>query len=153
MIPLRYRALAGLVLVIGLWLGSKAFHAHVYRQGYNAAVAELTQKAALVEAERKGRAAAAEKANDSELATLRAYRDAHPERPVRLCLSASDLPATPAAPRFPGTPAGDVLPLPAGDIGSGPWGTGPDVGGLLELLAARGDQVSAQLRHRQAIDP
>jgi hypothetical protein len=152
MIPLPYRIVGSLALVIAIGVGVFAWRDHVYQSGRRDALAEVAKQTALAAAERKGRTAVAETSNDQELAALRAYRDAHPEQPVRLCLD-TRLPATPAAPRLPGTPAGDVLPLPAGNPGGGERRAGPDIFGLLDLLAARGDQVSAQLRKRQAIDP
>lgn len=148
-----YRAIAALAFLAALAAGIGFWHHRTYEAGRQSAFAEVALATAKIEAERKGRAAAAETARDQELTALRAYRDAHPERPVRLCLGSARVPATPADQRQPGAPAGDVLPLPAGDHRSGPRGEGPDIGGLLELLAARGDQVSADLRKRQAIQP
>ena len=87
--------------------------------------------------------------HDEELAVLRAYRDAHPVQPVRLCQSA---PVPSAAPRQPGAASGDILTVPSGGAGVRPE-PGPDISRLLEILAGRADEVSAELRRRQELEP
>ena len=148
-----YRAIAALAFLAALAAGIGFWHHRTYEAGRQSAFAEVALATAKIEAERKGRAAAARTAHDQELLALRAYRDAHPERPVRLCRGPESVPAAGADQRSAGAPAGDVLPVPAGDYRSRAGGAGEDIGGLLELLAARGDQVSADLRKRQAIQP
>jgi hypothetical protein len=124
---------------------------HKYNQGYSKARAEweLAQKIEKVRHDQELKDA--NHANDQELDNLRAYRDANPVKPVRLCIA-------PRPVRPSGTPAdgagagsGDVQPVPAGDTGSGADGAGPDIAGLLESLAAVADAVSADLREEQAV--
>lgn len=89
--------------------------------------------------------------HDQELADLRAYRAAHPIDAVSLCVS-NDLPAT--ASQGPTSPsAGGIQQVPTGDRSSGSAQAGPDIGGMLDLLAAKADEVSAGLRARQEIEP
>jgi len=88
--------------------------------------------------------------HDQELADLRAYRAAHPLS-VRLCVAGNNLPPR-AVEGQPGAPGGNLLPMPAGDSGAG-TGPGSDIFPLLDLLAARADEVDALLRRRQRIEP
>lgn len=88
--------------------------------------------------------------HDQELADLRAYRAANPNS-VRLCVAGNNLSARPAEGQ-PGAAAGTVQPVSPGDSSSGTE-QGPDIFPLLDLLAARADEVSALLRRRQEIDP
>ena len=88
-------------------------------------------------------------AHDKELADLRYYRVTHPIH-VRVCHdthgSVPGLPATGSANGSnagAGPASGDVQPVLTGDNG------GEDIGPLLDLLANRADQVSAQLREFQ----
>lgn len=145
-----------LKLAIGVvLLGFLGYGYHyIYETGVQAEVAKVTKQAAAETAALAAKAAAAEHSHDQELAELTAYRNAHPEQPVRLCLNPVGAVRAPsAAERFPGAATGGIQPLPAGDPGGGPGATGPNIGGLLELLAARGDQISASLRERQRIEP
>lgn len=157
----RWAAEAGVATLIVsalLW-----YHHHVYETGVAAvrqqdAVA-LAAARATAEAETTKLTQQAEEAahaHDQELSDLRAYRDSHPVQPVRLCFNANHSePRVPAAAGSDashgaaGARAADVQPVPAGDSGIRP-GSGPDISGLLEALAGRADQVSAQLREYQA---
>ena len=72
-----------------------------------------------------------------------------PLPPVRLCRATVQ--AVAATADRPGTPAGNVLALPAGDPASGSGDAGPDIANLLDLLAVRADEVSASLRVEQGV--
>lgn len=101
-------------------------------------------------ARQQGRAETAEKAGNDERKALDDYIAGHPLH-GSLCPPAGRLPtAASAEPGHAGSSAaaGDVLPLPAGDH-RGDEGE-PDQLHLLDLLAIRGDQVSATLREFQA---
>lgn len=87
--------------------------------------------------------------HDQELADLRAYRAAHLLQPLRLCQPAS-VPIAP--PRQPSAARGDVLEVSTRDSGLRPE-PGPDISGMLDLLAGRADGVSATLRRRQELEP
>lgn len=85
--------------------------------------------------------------HDQELSDLRQYRATHPLNPFRVPVC----PVTAGASGGRPSPApGDVLPLPTRDSDVS---SGPDVSGLLDLLAARADEVSAALRRRQTLEP
>ena len=131
------------------------FARHVYDSGVQAEVAKVQKASAAATATLEAKVTTAEHAHDQELADLTAYRDAHPDQPVRLCLSTPAPSVRPVATASgpPSAPAVNLQPMPAGDSGSGPGATGPDIGSLLGLLAARGDALAAQLRTRQAVDP
>lgn len=138
-------------------------HHHILQEG----VAEQKARdAAQLEAEKKQQqdrynhdlavANGAAHAYDEELSQLRTYRDAHPDS-VRLCVDSSSsgnsLPA--AAGRSDdavgsSASAGRVRDLPAGD-NQLREDRSPDIGPMLDALAARADQVSAQLRQLQTI--
>lgn len=144
--------LAALGLVGGaVWF----WHHETYESGIKAEVAKVQAQAVQDTAKLTAKANAAEHTHDQELAILNAYRDAHPEQPVRLCLSTSARVQTAAAQPIGGSAvagAGPVQPVSAGDSGGGTGGAGPDISGLLEALAARADQVSAQARELQGRD-
>ncbi|MEY4761267.1 MAG: hypothetical protein RLZZ200_1123 [Pseudomonadota bacterium] len=98
---------------------------------------------------------AAGAAREKELLDLRAYRDAHPVGPMRLCL-ARPAGVSPSAGAVqgdgrPGPGPEPVQPVPAGDRGGGEGRAeaGPDLAGMLDALAARADYVSAGLREWQ----
>jgi|SRR5579875_1895680 len=153
--------LIGAVAIAGalLW-----YHHHVYTAGIAAqrtadaaARAQLEAAAAHRTQALEDLATQAEHAHDTELAQLRAYRDRHPVESVRLCLDAHGGPgsmpeasAAHASDETAGAPAARVQPVPDRDSGVRPGQPGPDVGSLLGALAARADEVSAQLREWQA---
>jgi hypothetical protein len=68
---------------------------------------------------------------------------------VRLCRATVQAPS--ASRDGTSTPTGDVQPVPAGDPASGAGNAGPDIASLLDALAARADQVSAELRVEQGV--
>lgn len=141
--------LVALGLVGGsVWL----WHHETYESGVAAEVAKVQVQTAKDTAALTAKANTAEHAHDQELSTLAAYRDAHPEQPVRLCLSpnAARVQAAPAQSFGSGpiAPTSGIQPVPEGDSGVR-TGAGPDISGLLEALAARADEVTAQARELQ----
>ena len=139
------------------------YHHHVYVEGIHAQqVADQRASAKVVaqaRAETKAAQAQANAAHDAYLQeisheALTAAR--HPLPAVRLCLDAyAGGPSVPeAGAAHPGnasgsTPSGRVSQVPGANRPVRPR-TGPDIAGLLELLAGRADQVSAVLREYQA---
>jgi hypothetical protein len=142
------------VLLILLGVGSVLVHHKIYQSGYDAAVAEQAKAAKKDHDEQQAQATTAEHTHDAELAALRDYRDTHPDGPVRLCLDTT-VPARvdhrgPSA--VSGGPAApSVQPVPAGDRSGGARRVGTNIGGLLEALADRADQVSADRRALRTI--
>jgi hypothetical protein len=133
----------------GVWL----WHYETYQSGVKAEVAKVEATQAKVTAALTAKANTAEHSHDQELNDLRTYRAADPVQPVRLCLPTPGLQATPAK-LDSGTAvasAGVVQPVPSGDTGVRA-GAGPDISGLLETLAARADQITAQARELQSRD-
>ena len=107
-------------------------------------------------AELQTKATLAEQAYDKERNDNAAYIGGHPIQPVRLCIAADNSrPIVPAAGashsgnESPRSGAAAIQPLPSGDSGGGSRAAAPDIGNLLELLAARADDVSASLREFQ----
>jgi hypothetical protein len=143
-------ALAALV-ALGLY-----WHHRIYESGVNAvkqadaAALDAARTAAKIESDRLAKTAQdASHAHDKELADLRYYRATHPVH-VGVCGNANhSLPGVPGSTEAhsghagSGSPSGNVQPLPSGDSGS------DDIGPMLELLAGRGDKLSAQLREYQ----
>lgn len=127
-------------------------HHKIYTEGVTAALAK--QKASN-DADTKvlqAKADAAEHAHDSELSELQHYRDTHAVTSVSLCLDPiNDLQASAAVSVSGGTvtTAPGLQSVPAGDSGVRKV-AGPDIGGMLEALAGRADQVTAQARELQS---
>lgn len=135
-----YELLGAAALVAAIWL-SGVFHEK----------AVIQTKVVKQEVQVEKRIVETDHSHDQELSDLRAYRDAHPEQPVRLCL-ANPVHA-PAVEGQPSAAPSSVQSVSAGDSGSGAGNQGPDISGLLEALAARADEVSADLRRRQELEP
>ena len=123
-----------------------------------AAAVVLEKQTAAQTAELQAKATMAEQAYDKSQSDLAEYRSTHPVQPVRLCLNAHAgggvLPqagaAQPGAKAAGAAPLG-VQPVPAPDRSVRSDGTaGPDLASLLDALAARADEVSAQLQEYQA---
>ncbi|MGC8519961.1 MAG: hypothetical protein ACP5P4_15805 [Steroidobacteraceae bacterium] len=142
------------------------YHHHVYVEGIHAQQAADQRASAKViaqaRAETKAAVATAQAAHDAyiqEIAHEAVTAARHPLPAVRLCLDsypgASSVPQAGAAHpgnAHPGPTPGGVPALHA----SGHRvraGRGPDISGLLDLLARRADQVSAELREYQARNP
>lgn len=108
----------------------------------------LQKKADQETAELQARATMAEQAYDKE----RALTANQPVPVVRLCVAAGSRIGVPKAgaavpgDAATGPAAGSVQQVPSGDTGI----AGPDIGGMLNALAASADQVSATLREFQS---
>lgn len=124
---------------------------HIYAKGEQAELAKLTAKAEADTRKLQAQVALAEHSHDQELSDLTAYRVSHPDT-LSVCLDSS-VRTAPAAPRRVGAPAGSVQPVPTRDSGSGQGAAGPNIFPMLDALAARADEVSAELRTRQRIEP
>ena len=146
----------------GFWI----YHHHVFVEGIHAQqVADQRASAKLVakaRAETKAAQAQANAAHDAYLQEVSHEAIAaarHPLPAVRLCLNAHDSGSglSQASSPHPGnagaSAAAGGVPALSGANHSVRSGRGPDISGLLELLAARADQVSAVLREYQARNP
>lgn len=135
---------------------------HLIEKGINeqkaadaAASKKIEEDTAKQTAELKARATTAEQAYDKEHADNQNYRDSHPIGPVRLCANNASRPIVPAGgsvnPRNEGTGSAtaNVPEVPGRDNRSGAAEAGPDISGLLGLLAAKADDVSGRLREFQ----
>jgi hypothetical protein len=150
-------AVAGVIWGIQLHTLHVGIAEGVHRQQVDddKATAKLKERADKDTAAAKARADAAEKAQQNEHQALVDYVAAHPLH-GGLCLNnphggRGDLQTGGAANGVNATPsssASDVQPVPAGDSGPGRQ-RDPDIRGLLDLLAKRGDGVSAELREYQ----
>lgn len=136
--PWVIEALLAVLLVMGIWL-SGVFHEK----------ARIETRIVKQQVEVEKRVIETDHSHDQELVDLRAYRASHPEQPIRLCHSS---PTPIAAQRQPSAATADVLPVLTGDSGVREQ-PGPDISGLLDLLGARADEVSALLRRRQTLEP
>jgi len=139
--------LIALALVGGaIWF----WHHETFEAGVRQEVNRIELQNAKTTATLQAKATTAETLHADESKDLGEFRAAHPVEPVRLCLAAPSL-QTPSAVKISvSTPAigGSIQPVPAGDseVRADP---GPDISGLLEALAARADQVTAQARELQ----
>jgi hypothetical protein len=144
------------IIVAGIVFGIHV-HNKLLAEGVAEQQAADAKAAATLTAELKAKATMAEQAYDKEKLDNAAYRSANPVEPVRLCLSTSHAGSVPKAGQVPGTAspgaAGQpVQPVSSGDTSNGLGGAGPDISNLLDLLAGRADQVSAELREYQTRD-
>ena len=142
------------------------YHHHVYVEGIHAQqVADQRASAKLVakaRAETKAAQATAQTAHDAylnEVTHEQVLAARHPLPPVRLCLDAypggsgvSQAGTADAGNASASAAAGGVSQVPGADHPVRAR-RGPDISGLLELLAGRADQVSAVLREYQARNP
>ena len=131
------------LIVIGLLLGG------IWYWGFHTEHTIVQTRIVKQQVEVEKRVIETDHSHDQELADLRAYRAGHPEQPVQLCQSTS-VPIAP--PRQPSAAPTDVQPVPGPDPSIRPE-SGPDIGELLGLLALRADQVAADLRRRQQLEP
>jgi hypothetical protein len=107
-------------------------------------------------AELQARATTAEQAYDRERADHQTYIDSHPPQPVRLCIATpvgsalvSQASTAHSGNESTGAAPANLHDLPSGNSSGGASAAGPDISGLLGLLADRADQISAQLREFQ----
>jgi hypothetical protein len=147
--------LTAIGIVVSAVGGFAAYEHHkIYTEGVKTEVAKVQKQDARDAAILTQRAKKAEDQHVQDDKDLAAYRASTPVEPVRLriltpanhvsaagaqCVGSSAAPAT-----------GSVLEVPAGDSGSGTGQAGQDIGGLLEALAARADQVTNQARELQS---
>lgn len=136
----------------GVWL----YLHHVYEEGVKAEVAVVAKQAAVQHEKDVVAATNAERTHDDELSNLRAYQLAHTDvEPVRLCINrvVQSAPARQAGPVSiaAGASAAVVQSVPGPDSSGGAGQAGVDIGPMLAALAARADQVSAQLRVYQEL--
>ena len=141
----RYAAGAGILCLAFLyWLHGHDVHVRADIE------AKYQQIAAKAEKEHQLELDHARAERDKESSNLSAYIAAHPIQPVFVC----PRPHAPAASVIeasasPSPAPADIQPVPSGDSDSGSvWH--PDIGPLLNILAARADQVAADLREQQA---
>ena len=131
------------IAIAALW----AFHA-IRQGGYDSAMAEVAKrddisaKAHQIELDKAGHA------HDAELADLARYVSDHPVS-VRLC-PVGPVQVTPAPGAGSGTATGNIQPVSAGNPAER-TGERPDIGPLLNLLAVRADETSADLREQQSV--
>lgn len=143
------------LLALALAGGAVFFwHHETFDAGVHQEVARVELQNAKTTARLEGKATTAETLHVDEDKDLDAFRAARPVEPVRMCIPTPRL-QTPAAIEIGVTiPAigTAVQPVPAGDSSAGSGRAGPDIGGLLEALAARADRVTAQARELQTRD-
>lgn len=140
------------ILLLALFLAVKWWDHKLYEEGIAAQQAIDQKNSAADKAVLEARATTAEKQDAQDQANLTAFRNANPIGAVRLCVP------TPAhlqarAPLTLGgsavAPTPGVQQMPSGNSGSGGSTAGPDISGMLDLLAARADEVTAQARELQ----
>lgn len=130
---------------------------HVYEEGVTAEVAVVAKQAAIQHQKDVVAATNAEHTHDDELSTLRAYQLAHTDdvEPVRLCINRVLQSAPANQTRLQPNPAGAstavIQPVPPGDNRGGTEQAGVDIFPMLNALAARADEVNAQLRAYQVL--
>lgn len=143
-----YGALIVVLIAGGLWYHHKLITEGIAEQQAkdDAATVAIVANTAKQTADLQARAIMAEQAYDKEIASIAAQ----PPVSVRLCndshLGSRIVPkaGTPITGNVgSGSIAGNIQPMPAGNS------VGRDIGPMLELLAARADEVSATLREFQ----
>ena len=146
------------IVALGVWYWQhERFEAGIAEQiaKDTAASTKIKNETAIETADLKARATTAEQAYDKEQLDNANYRSQHPDS-VRLCAPATIHPIVPGASSThagnegAGASTANVPKVPDGNSGSGPSQAGPDIGGLLDLLAAKADDVSGRLREYQA---
>lgn len=155
-----------LIVIASLAGGFWWYHHHVYAQGIaaqqaadNKASAPLIAQANI---ETKANQAAADAAHDAWMRRISDEKAAVASVPlptVRMCIDSYDSGpgVSQAGTTHPGNastgaPAAGVPQVPRGNPGLR-GGQGPDISGLLELLARRGDGVSSELAEYKARQP
>jgi hypothetical protein len=143
-LPIRVWSYIGAALALTALLGY--VHHRVYKEGWDDATAEVEKAAAKRQHELQIKINTAEHSHDDELRALRKFRDDYPVGPVRLCLGPRLSVETARSGQIigrPGPAAEGVQPVPAGDPDGGARNAGPDIGAMLDALAARADEVNA----------
>lgn len=151
-----YGGLIVLLIVFGIHEHHKILAEGIAEQkaADDKATAVLVANTTKQTAELQAKATMAEQAYDKE---HQAILNQPPVQSVRLCLNAH--PSNSVVPKTGGqvdgnqgigaTPVG-VQQVPAGNSSGGSGAVGPDIAGLLNLLGARADEVSAELREDQS---
>lgn len=124
---------------------------HKFNLGYAKARAEWELAQKIEKVRHNQELKDAQHANEQELQSLRAYRDANPIGAVRLCVSPRPVRPAGEAADGAGAPATGIQPVPESDSGVRPDRGGPDIGAMLANLALAADAVSAELREEQAV--
>lgn len=142
-------------LVVSSVAGVAAYEHHkIYTEGVQAEVAKVQKQDAKDTAILTQRAEKAETQHAKDESDLAAFRSANPVEPVQLrILTPGTRLQTVAAQCVNGTAVaapGSVLEVSSGNSVGGSGQAGPDIGGLLETLAARADQVADQARELQS---
>jgi hypothetical protein len=157
LIPFKDWVYGGIILSLLIGFGVYTVHERNLGAAHEVAALKassdkLTKETAAQTAALKAQATTAEQNYVSEQLAGAAYRDAHPIQPVRLCINTSSGSVVSASSgkkpgdASTGTGTGVVQSMSIGDSSS----PGPDIGPMLQALAARADQVSATLREFQA---
>lgn len=162
---LAQEAFLALAVALAITLVGLHYHHKIFEEGIAAQKAEdqkdidrLSVENAQIAAESQAKANMAEREYAKSQEDESEYRRTHPSGPVRLCLSTPSQ-GNSGLPKTSGTNPGDagtgaaqtnVPAVPDGDRTTGQGTAGPDISGLLELLAVKGDKVSAQLREFQS---
>lgn len=158
LVPIKDWIYCGLLVAViagGFWYHHKLIGEGIAEQRLadDRASATLAANTAKQTAELQVRATTAEQAYDKERADTQNYRDSHPLQPVRLCVDShnrgSIVPKAGAAnsgDAGTSTAAKDLHDVPSGDNSGREGAAGPDISGMLELLASKADDVSAVLR-------
>lgn len=151
-----YGSLIILLIILGLHYHHKVLAEGIAEQkaADDKATAVLTAQTAKQTAELQARATMAEQAYDKE---HQAILDQPPVQPVRLCLNShnsgpvvSKAGATNQGNATAGASTAGVQSVPSGDSSGGTGTAGPDISDLLNLLAQRADDTSAELREFQS---
>jgi hypothetical protein len=155
LIPFKDWCYLGCVAALLIGFGAYTHHERAIGEAKIVAVDAAVTKKILAQtaaqtAELKAKATMAEQAYDKEHALIDNQSD---PTPVRLCLNSHASRLSVPAPSAPdagnggtSTSTTPLQPLSTGDLGV----AGPDIGHLLDLLARRGDTVSATLREYQS---
>lgn len=146
--------LVAIGLVASSVAGFAAYEHHkIYTEGVTAEHAKTVAQDTKDTAKLTARATTAETQYAQDESDLAVYRASTPVEPVqlRILTAGSGVQAAAAQPGSCSAPSapGGVLEVSSGNSGSGPGAAGPDIGGLLEALAARADQVTDQARDLQ----
>ena len=154
-----YGGLIVAILAGGMWYHHKLITEGVAEQKTADTIAsdKLQAEAAKETADLQTKATMAEQSYEKEAAANADYRSIHPDQPVRLCISTitrggivSSIGSAHSGNESTGAAAANVPKVPDGNSSSGAGTAGPDIGGLLGLLAVKADDVSAELREFQS---
>jgi hypothetical protein len=161
LIPIKDYLWAGLVVALLISFGVYTVHerhagaAHELA-ALKASTDKLKAETAKQTAALQAKATMAEQAYEKEQLQNANYQRTNPIQPVRLCLDSGSRAVVPKAGAAnvgnagASTAANVLQPVPAGNTGSGPGRSGPDISSMLAALGAAADDVSANLREYQS---